>query len=152
MNKNSELLKKLESCPWARCIGEPDSLANTCGTIEQIAHKLEAQADEFLQSPYDNPYEFLCVLDHESASRLARKVDPHRVSAVAKRAFLTTWGTVPVSEICCIVSDDADTLATLLLADSELATFTKERLDWYLSGRIPFGYIGPYPDGKWLIL
>ncbi|MEL4256528.1 hypothetical protein AAEH95_15585 [Shewanella xiamenensis] len=74
------------------------------------------------------------------------------VAQIAKTAYLETWKIMTVAEICALVADDADTLATLLLAEVTLCDFTKERFAWYLQGRLPFGYQGNYPTGEWLIL
>ena len=130
----------------------PESNAKTCGSLKEIARQLEENPDEFLQPPYEKPYEDLCVVDHKKALALAARVNASRVSKIARQAYVSTWKSIPVPEICGLVSDDADTLATLLLAKTALTDFTKERLNWYISGRIPMGYIGIHPDGRWLIL
>jgi hypothetical protein len=61
-----------------------------------------------------------------------------------------TSGTL--DEIASQIDSDADTLATLLLAKVEMSDFTNARLEWYLRGRIPFGYVGHFPSGTWRIL
>ncbi|UWG65438.1 hypothetical protein K5M76_04100 [Shewanella xiamenensis] len=106
----------------------------------------------FFEPPYTEPYESLCVSDHQQADRLKPQVSSEIVAQIAKTAYLETWKIMPVAEICALVADDAETLATLLLAEVTLCDFTQERLAWYLQGRLPFGYQGNYPTGKWLIL
>jgi len=152
MATNSELFAQLLSCVWAANVGLPESLAKTCGSLDQIAVCLETDPDEFFRPPYENPYEALCVKDHELAASLAPKARSKKIAAISKSAYLATWKIIPVEEICALVSDDADTLATLLMADIHLTAFTLDRLSWYLRGRIPFGYLGEHPNGSWLIL
>lgn len=149
---NLEKLRELELCDWAGSIGLPESSAQTRGSIEDMAANFDDDPDEFLASPYQDPYEALCVADHEQAKRIAEGEYKPIISEIAKRAYLKTWDHIPDPEICGLVSDDAHTFSTLLLANSELSPFAIERLNWYLAGRVPFGYIGGYPDGKWLIL
>lgn len=72
-----------------------------------------------------------CQTHHnQQADRLKSQVASELVEQIAKTAYLETWKIVPVAEICARVSDDADTLATLLLADSTLSELTQERLAW----------------------
>ena len=150
--ENHERLKRLEGCQWACRVGAQDALAQTFGTVERIAARMENDPDAFMSGPYQDPYEAMCVRDHEQAACVAGQVDQNRVARIAQAAYLSTWKVIPVAEICGLVSDDAQTLATLLLAQTELAPFSQERLDWYLAGRIPFGYEGAYPNGRWRIL
>jgi len=71
---------------------------------------------------------------------------------MAKAAYFAAWDSIPHPEVCAVVSDDAETILTLLLSGKALAPFTRERLDWYLRGRAPWGYEGTYPNGRWLVL
>ncbi len=75
-----------------------------------------------------------------------------QVTGDTPAAYLATWQILPVPEVCGLVSDDAETLATLLLAGAGLTPFSRDRLGWYLAGRIPFGYVGEYPEGQWIVL
>jgi len=152
MATNSELFAQLQSCAWAINVGLPEPLAKTCGSLDEIDGRLETDPDEFFRPPYETPYEALCVKDHELAASLTTIAHSKEIGAISKAAYLTTWKSIPVSEICALVSDDADTLATLLVADIRLPPFTHDRLNWYLRGRIPFGYLGEHPNGTWLIL
>ena len=146
------LIAQLQSCSWANKVGHYEPMANTLGSLEDIATCLERDPDRFFEPPYTEPYESLCVSDHQQADRLKPQVSSEIVAQIAKTAYLETWKIMPVAEICALVADDADTLATLLLAEVTLCDFTQERLAWYLQGRLPFGYQGNYPTGKWLIL
>ncbi|QYJ70698.1 hypothetical protein K0H59_16965 [Shewanella sp. FJAT-51649] len=146
------LIAQLQSCSWATKVGHSEPRAKTLGNLEEITTYLEKDPDRFFEPPYSEPYESLCVSDHQQADRLKPQVASELVAQIAKAAYLETWEIVPVAEICALVSDDADTLATLLLADATLSEFTQERLAWYLQGRLPFGYQGNYPTGEWLIL
>ncbi len=152
MKESQERLRQLESCQWARCVGAVEASAGTCGPIERIAGQLEDDPDEFLMPPYRESYESLCLLDHERAASLSCQVDSERASRIVRAAYLATWQILPVPEVCGLVSDDAETLATLLLANVELTPFSRDRLGWYLAGRIPFGYVGEYPEGRWIVL
>lgn len=161
MTDNATLLQQLQSCAWAANVGQPEETAKTYGTLADIAAFIESDPEAFFETPYEIQYESLCVTDHNLANSLKTKavvndmhawISDNEVDEISKSAYLSTWKMISVAEVCALTSDDADTLATLLRADVKLSAFTSERLSWYLSGRIPFGYIGTYPNGRWLIL
>lgn len=161
MTDNATLLQQLQTCAWAANVGQPEETAKTYGALADIAAFIESDPEAFFETPYEIQYESLCVTDHNLATSLKTKavvndmhawISDNEVDEISKSAYLFTWKMIPVAELCALTSDDADTLATLLRADVKLSAFTSERLSWYLSGRIPFGYIGTYPNRQWLIL
>ncbi len=152
MEDNNQLFISLSKINWLANMGQPEADAQIMGSIEQIIDKVEQDPDAFFEPPYTNPYEAMCATDHREAAQIESKTRDPRPESIAKAAYLTAWECFPDPELCGLVSDDAHTIAFLLLTDEPLRPFTRERMQWYEQGRMPWGYLGTYPNGQWLIL
>jgi hypothetical protein len=152
MEDNARLLEVLSNIEWLANVGHAAEDAQIMGSLEHIVEQIERDPDAFFEPPYTDPYEALCVADHKAAAQIESSSHDPRPKAIAKRAYLAAWACLPHPELCGLVSDDAQTIAGLLLKGDPLGSFTSERLRWYEKGRVPWGYLGDYPNGRWLIL
>ena len=139
---------------WLHAVGEEvaDPAAERFGTTAELEALLNDDPDAFFAPPYSKPYEDWCVEDHQAAKALAAELQ-RDCSAVAEDAFKTAWKWCPQSEFCGLVSDDVSTIfALLIITGGNLRPFTAQRAAWYVTGRVPWGYAGDFPSGKWIIL
>ncbi|MEL4256530.1 hypothetical protein AAEH95_15595 [Shewanella xiamenensis] len=67
------LIAQLQFCSWATKVGHHEPMANTLGSLD-IATCLEREPGRFFEPPYTEPYESLCVSDHQQANRLKPQV------------------------------------------------------------------------------
>lgn len=140
------LIEQFSQAPWLENIGQPHASAQVMGDFD------EDDADSFFEPPYTDPYEALCVADHQAADQVRKTLRSKKPAQIAKKAYLAAWAHFPHPEVCGLISDDAETIMTLLQAQAPLSAFTLERIRWYQQGRAPWGYLGDYPGGQWLIL
>jgi hypothetical protein len=139
---------------WLHAVGAPvDGATDSLGSLAEIRARLEQSPDDFFAPPYSSPYEDWCVGDHEAAAEIA-KAHAAEIQGASKRAYLAAWQVFPHPEICGLVSDDVSTIHALLLAPGSppLSAFTNERATWLMRGRVPWGYRGDFPSGRWLVL
>src|SRR5689334_20128018 len=93
--------------------------------------------EEFYEHIYQSPYEDWCVHDHNEAAKLDSAAES-RVRNIAKEAYLKAWNVYPSPEFCALLSDDVETIGSLILLNQgDLRKFTRERLGWYAEGRFP---------------
>jgi hypothetical protein len=149
---DSNLIEALATVAWLANIGQPDENAEIFGSFEDILEALATDPDAFFEWRDTGSYEGLCVADHMAAAELETAETDPQVAAVAKQAYERAWARVPDRRLCELVSDDAQTIMLLLLGGKPLSPFTAERLNWYRAGRVPWGYAGAYPNGRWMIL
>lgn len=149
---NSNPIEALSSVGWLANIGQPDENAEIFGSLEDILEALATDPDAFFQWRDTGSYEALCLVDHMAAADLDEGESDPQVEAIAQQAYQRAWACLPDRRLCELVSDDAQTICLLLLAGKPLSPFTVERLNWYRAGRVPWGYAGAYPDGRWMIL
>lgn len=152
MSVDPELTEAFARVEWLANVGQPESNARSLGAVEEILQKLEDDPDSFFEPPYTDLYEAMCVEDHKAAACLESTTPDPGVTAVARQAYLSAWERIPHAELCALVSDDVRTIMTLLVSGQPLRPFTVDRLRWYQKGRVPWGYIGIYPNGEWVIL
>ena len=63
------------------------------------------------------------------------------------------WELTQNEELCSLVSDDLRVLTAISEEHAgELSEFQRQRLTWYERGRFPCGYLGNFPNGKWVIV
>jgi len=137
---------------WLHAVGEPlRADADSFGNIAAIRRYCEDDPDVFFRPPYTPPYEDWCVADHNAAARLPAELRD-QAQTVARRAYLRAWDVLPSPELCGLVSDDVLTIYSLLLLNSHLSEFTVQRASWLVAGRVPWGYTGDFPAGRWLVL
>jgi hypothetical protein len=137
---------------WAMDVGAAvPSSVDHLGSLDEMFAAFTLDPEAFLRSPYASPYESWCVEDHQTAARLPPELQPS-AAALAREAYLAAWKFVPNPEVCGLFSDDVLTIYSLLLMRSELSRFTAERASWITVGRIPWGYTGSFPGGRWLVL
>lgn len=126
--------------------------AQRVGTFSEVEAMVNDDPDKFFAPPYAKPYEDWCVEDHDAAAR----IDPQflaDVEAVAEAAYKKAWKWCPHEELCALISDDVSTIYSLLIiTNNQLRPFSADRMNWYVAGRVPWGYIGEYPNGKWIVL
>ncbi len=140
--------------PWLHAVGEAvsESNAQLFGTHRELEALINDDPDAFFAPPYAKPYEDWCVADHHAAKSLDASFQAE-CSAISEQAYKTAWKWLPIPEFCGLVSDDVTTIyALLIITNNQLRSFTAERANWYVRGRVPWGYVGNYPDGKWIIL
>jgi len=140
---------------WGANVGRPlnDRAADVVGSREELTALFQSDPDGFFAPIYSDPYESMCVADHAAAEALPNEHQDARRN-VAEGAYKTTWEWSRVPELCALVSDDVETLWALLVMHGieGLADFTRKRLHWYARGRVPWGYRGDFPNGRWLVL
>lgn len=137
---------------WLSAVGEPvHAGVDSLGNIDAIRSSCEADPDVFFAPPYSDPYEGWCVVDHRAAENLPPGLRDS-VEAVARRAYLVSWDVLPHPEFCGLVSDHVHTIYSLLLMERPLSTFTTQHASWLIAGRVPWGYTGDFPSGRWLVL
>ena len=122
------------------------------GSQSDIETMITEDPDSFFAPPYASPYEAMCLED----SAAAEDLDPNFESAadsVAERAYKTAWKWCPHEEFCALFSDDVRSLYSLLvITNGNVRPFSAERIRWYCVGRVPWGYVGNYPNGEWVVL
>jgi len=137
---------------WACAVGDPvPNGVDHLGSLQGIRAAIATEPKRFFGPPYTNPYEAWCVEDHKAAAALPPEFQA-QVTALAKTAYIAVWSVAEDPEICGLFSDDVTTTYSLLLMSPELSTFTVERATWIMQGRVPWGYTGTFPDGRWLVL
>lgn len=128
---------------WLHSIWQP------CAERDVI---VAATPEEFYEHIYQSPYEDWCVRDHDEARKFDSVVESG-VRKAAEEAYLKAWSIYPSPEFCALLSDDVETIGSLILLNKgELRNFTRERLAWYARGRFPCGYEGQFEKGKWIIV
>jgi hypothetical protein len=152
MNDHMGLTERFQQINWLENVGQPTAEAESFGSVEEIIRLIENDADQFFQPPYTNPYERMCVEDHQAAAEVETSAVKERAREAAKKAYLTAWSRLPIPELCGLISDDVETIIILLMKGKPLREFTKERVGWYEKGRMPWGYSGEYPEGRWIVL
>ena len=152
MENTTELIARFLETRWLANVGQPEPNAQVWGTLDTLVEAIEEAPESFFAPPYTNPYEAMCVEDHEAAARVEARSEDPRPKQVAKTAYLAAWARLPHPELCGLVSDDAHTIMALLIGGEPLRAFTAERMRWYEQGRVPWGYVGEFPTGRWLIL
>jgi hypothetical protein len=138
--------------PWLANAFQPECTAQIMGSVEEVGPLLQSDPASFLAPPYTRPYEDWCVEDHEAAKGLTGAENVELAVQAAKNAYLGAWEVLPDPEFCGLISDDVETIVSLLLMPRPLRAFTMERMQWYLRGRAPWGYSGEFPHGKWIIV
>jgi hypothetical protein len=150
--RNAELKEELAQAPWLVNIGQEEPEAEYFGSYEEILQAAQSDAEGFFSWQETGPYEALCMEDHLAAAQLETDDMPAQVSAVAQRAHDATWARLPVRALCEQVKDDVQTLMLLLEGEAPVGAFAAARARWYIRGRVPWGYIGQFPEGRWMIL
>jgi hypothetical protein len=145
------LYEQFSRSPWLAHIGQPEQHAKSMGSRDEMMACIEDDPDAFYAPPYETPYEDWCGEDHQRAAALASDTDPDIVK-LSRQAHLQAWDHCPDAEICGLLADDVETIATLLMHQQALGAFTLQRIAWYIKGRMPWGYQGEFPDGQWLVL
>ena len=148
---HAALYQQFSRSPWLVHIGAAEPQARTLGDRDAMIASIDRDPEAFYGPPYERPYEDWCGVDHRQAAALAPGVDP-LVRELSRQAYLQAWESCPDAEICGLLADDVVTIATLLRHGQPLAAFTIERMQWYIKGRMPWGYHGIFPDGEWLVL
>jgi hypothetical protein len=149
---NDDLAKQFSESNWLANLGQPDESADVLGSIPQLQQMLEDDPDAMFAHPYNEPYQSWCVDEYKNALKILPNASNAYTEKVAKNAYLTAWKRFPDSEVCGLISDDVQTILSLLCASEPLSDFSKARLNWYVKGRVPWGYIGDFPNGRWIIL
>ena len=144
---NAELAKLFSASNWLVSLGEVDESATVL-----LLQDYESDADAFFAYPYAEPYQSCCVAEYEKALTILPNARNEFTEKIAKTAYLAVWQQIPNPEICGLVSDDVQTILSLLFAEEPLNEFSQARLNWYLQGRMPWGYAGDFPNGRWIIL
>jgi hypothetical protein len=148
---NADLAKQFSASNWLANLGEADESATVL-----LQKDYENDADAFFAHPYADPYESWCVAEYEKALKILPNARNAFTEQVAKNAYLTAWKQLPHPEVCGLISEDVQTILSLLTANEPLSEFTKARMNWYIKGRMPWGYIvryiGDFPNGRWIIL
>jgi hypothetical protein len=145
------LYEQFSQSPWLARIGEPEEQARTMGNRDEMSATIENDPDAFYAPPYQKPYEDLCCADHARAGALTNAANP-AITDLARQAHSQAWQHCPDAEVCALLADDVETIATLLIHRQALTAFTRERIGWYIKGRMPWGYHGKFPEGQWLVL
>ncbi len=137
---------------WLSSVGGPvPGSVDHYGSVKDIHDAVASDPEAFFEPPYQKPYEDWCVADH----RRAEVADPDvraGATTVSKDAFLAAFDVLPDSEIAGLFSDDVHTIYTLLRMGESLSPFTVERATWIMEGRVPWGYSGSFPGGRWRVL
>lgn len=139
---------------WLHAVGEdaPNANAQRFATHSELEALINDDPDAFFAPPYSKPYEDWCVEDHNAAKSIDSRFNAD-CSAVSELAYKSAWKWCPIPEFCALVSDDVSTIFSLLIiTDSQLRAFTEARAKWYIAGRVPWGYVGSFPHGQWMIL
>jgi hypothetical protein len=137
---------------WVRTVGDPvPNGVDHLGSLEDIRAAIASDSERFFRPPHTNPYEAWCVEDHRAAAALPSEFQP-QVTALAKAAYIAAWSVAEDPEVCGLFSDDVTTTYSLLLMSPKLSAFTVERATWIIQGRVPWGYAGGFPNGRWLVL
>ena len=139
---------------WLHAVGEDltDATAQPFGTHPELEARINDDPDAFFAPPFSKPYEDWCVEDFNAAKSLEPQFKPD-YSSVSEHAYKTAWKWCPNPEFCALFSDDVSTIyALLIITGNSLRPLTADRAKWYVAGRVPWGYIGNYPDGKWIVL
>lgn len=145
------LYEQFSQSPWLAHVGEPEEQARTMGNRDDMMACIENDPDAFYAQPYQKPYEDWCCADHELAGSLGNAENP-AIAELSRRAHLQAWDCCPDPEVCALLADDVETIATLLIHRQALSAFAQERIRWYIKGRMPWGYHGEFPEGQWLVL
>lgn len=146
---DAEIFKRTR---WLYAVCRPDPLAKVMGTQKEVEALLQHGPDAFFAPAYAKPYEDWCIEDFRSSKQLdARYKEAAR--DISWRSFEAAWGWCPHPEFCSLVSDDAETIFALLhITNGNVRQFTAERLAWFAKGRVPWGYEGEFPTGRWVII
>lgn len=150
--RNAELKEELTQAPWLISIGQELEEAEYFGDYEEVLQAAQGDAEGFFSWQETGAYEALCMEDHLAAAELETDDLASQVDAVAQRAYDATWARIPVRALCEQIRDDVQTLMLLLSGEAPVSAFTAARARWYIRGRVPWGYIGQFPDGRWMIL
>jgi hypothetical protein len=148
----SEELTQFENIPWLTHIGQPDEDAEIFGSFEDICEAIASDPDAFFEWRDTGSYEAMCLSDHMLASELQEADADARIQAIAQNVYAQAWRRIPNRRLCDLVADDVETILMLVSSGKPLSEFTAARLEWYRKGRVPWGYAGPFPGGRWMVL
>jgi hypothetical protein len=144
--------ERFKQTRWLDAVCQPDQFAKVMGTQKEIETLLRHDPDAFFTPPYAKPYEDWCVADFQASKQLDVR---YREEArdISWQSYQAAWAWCPHPEFCSLVSDDVETIfALLLITNGKLRRFTAERMNWFVKGRVPWGYEGEFPAGCWVVI
>jgi hypothetical protein len=106
--------------------------------------------EQIFAAMYEDTYERMCSGDHLEVSRVSAAV-AERARHAAEQTFLAAWSKFQNAELCALVSDDLRALTCISESSPGLSAFQAQRYFWYERGRLPCGYSGEFPNGKWVV-
>jgi len=149
---SQDRLAELENIPWLADIGQPDENAEIFGSFEDICEAIAQDPEDFFQWRDTGSYEAMCLTDHMLAAEMEEATSGPRIESIVKKAYAQLWARVPDRRLCELIADDIETILILLSGGQVLSEFTAARLEWYRKGRVPWGYAGTFPAGRWMVL
>jgi hypothetical protein len=148
----SQALIAFENIHWLAHIGEPDENAEIFGELSDICEAIDTDPDAFFEWRDTGSFEGLCLTDHLRAAELDNGESDERIEAIAQQVRAQAWARIPNRRLCELIADDVETIMLLIASGEPLSEFSAARLEWYRKGRVPWGYAGAFPDGRWMVL
>ena len=130
---------------------QTDWLSSLWAPLHEAEAALVDDLESVLESAYAQPFEDLCLIDHQESQAL-EELHEETVARACKAAYLAAWTRTENPEFSGLVGDDVRAIASLLiLRPDSLRRFTQGRLNWLIRGRFACGYLGEFPNGTWLV-
>ena len=122
------------------------------GTHEELEYLLNEDPDSFFEPMYSDPYESWCLKYISESEQINPKVKKE-IETWAEYVYKSLFSIIPSPELCGLVYDEVVAIIAHLHSNPlNISDFIFDKIQIYSKGRIPWGYKGVYPDGKWVII